>query len=551
LVDILIKDLRVVDGTGNPWYKADMAIACGKIQAIGSLGAVSAGRTINAGGLVACPGFVDIHSHSDRSLVAHNKGIASLQQGITTQIGGNCGHSLAPIRAGGDGLSKLAEEHGFGQLELEWTTFDEYLTWQERRGTGINFAPLLGHGALRRYVMGPEGEGGERRDPTAAELESMQQEVAKAMEAGAYGLSTGLEYPPGRNATTGELVALCRVVASYDGLYATHMRSEGYAPGMEWWGAVVEALEIGRRAEVRVNISHLKADQRRAWDKVDAVLRLLEDARRHGISVTADLYPWPYAAVGYMIDVLPPHLGELGLPELLRRLADPAARQAIREEIDRGIPEWTNPSASFGWGAIGVVETSDPADEGKSVEDLAEERGTDPLDVCFELLLRDQGLTRSSVGVMAEANIEKQLRHPLTMVSTDGFTVDMYPTAKLPQDPSPKLHPRTVATYPRLLERYVRQRGTLPLEQAIRKATSLPAAVTGLTGRGLLTPGMWADVVLLDPETVGETGSFSDPHHPPRGINWVLVNGQVAIDQGQPTGVLAGRVLRRGHRQAD
>ncbi len=545
MLDIKILNASIYDGSGNPWYRADIGITGDRIAAVGDLSAAEARRSIDAAGLAACPGFIDIHSHSDRSLVDQNKGLASLQQGITTQVTGNCGHSLAPVRQVPESLADVGREHGLGDLKMEWTTFCEYLAWQDRRGVGINMAPLVGHGTVRRYVMGSEGEGGESQAVTPAQLEDMRKAVSEAMDAGAFGMSTGLEYPPGRNARTEEIVELCKVVGRHGGFYATHMRSEGQAPGMEWLGAIAETIEISRLSGARANISHLKADQRGAWWKAEAALRMLSDARAHGIQITADLYPWGFAAVGYLTDVLPPALTEGGTPSLLAKLRDPAQREAIKAQIEEGIPEWTNPATSFGWGAIGIVETSNPARVGRSVEDVARESGRDPFDVCFDLLIEDNGLTRSSVGVMAEENIEMKLRHPLTMVSTDGLTVDRYPEPRKPGDPPPKLHPRTFCTYPRVLGHYVRVRGVLTVEEAVRKCTSLPAATAGIRERGLLVPGYYADVVLFDPRTVAEGGTFADPHHPPHGLPYVLVNGRVAVDGGNPTGVLAGRVLRR------
>jgi N-acyl-D-aspartate/D-glutamate deacylase len=557
-LDIKVQGGRVYDGTGNPWFGADIGIRGDRIVAVADLRNVPARRTIEASGRVVCPGFIDLHSHSDLTLFRHRFGLGSLLQGITTQVTGNCGHSLAPVRDGKALLGRLlgnqAPSPWSGPTakapEREpgvepWTTFAGYLEAQERLGLGINMAPLVGHGTVRRYVLGPEGEGGERTDLGDAELRDMGREVRLAMEAGAFGLSSGLEYPPGRNAKTAELVELCRIVASCDGLYATHMRSEGQAPRMEWLGAIVEAIDTGRLSGVRTNIAHLKADQRDAWGKTAAALRLLDDARRSGVEITADVYPYPFAAVGYLYGVLPPALADEGLVVLLQRLSDPATRQAIRQQLQRGVPDWTNPALSFGWGSIGIVETTCPDDVGKSIEDLARERQSDPLDVCFDLLLADNGLTRSSVGVMSEENIRMKLQHPLTMVSTDGTTVDEFAGEIAGGDlPPEKLHPRSTGTYPRLFGRFVREMGALTLAEAIRKCTSLPATVARIQGRGLITEGAFADLVVFDPAEIAPTGTFTAPHQHPSGIAFVLVNGGLAVESGRPTRILAGRVLR-------
>jgi N-acyl-D-aspartate/D-glutamate deacylase len=547
MLDLKITRGRVYDGSGNPWFPVDIGIQGDRIAVLGDLGAAEARRTIDAAGLTVCPGFIDIHSHSDQTLLVHPLAIAGLLQGITTHVGGNCGYSPGPTEDSAAAVAEWLREAGGEDPGLRWSSFAEHLASLEKVGIGANLAMLVGHGSIRRRVMGPEGEGGERRQPTAAELQAMRREVAEAMEAGAFGLSTGLEYPPGRNAHTAELIALCRVVAAHGGLYSTHLRSEGQAPGCEWFGAVVEALETSRLAEVRVNISHLKADQRVAWWKAPGVLQLLEDARQRGTAVTADVYPYPYAATSYLYQVLPPELSRDGLPGLLTRLADPARRREVRQQLEAGIPGWTNPSISFGWGAIGIVETSHSADEGKSVEDLAVERGVDPFDVCLDLLAADGGRTRSSVGVMDEANIRLKLQHPLTMVSTDGATVDQFPSARPDGgEPPPKLHPRSISAYPRLLGRYVREERALTLAEAIRKSTSLPASVAGIPERGRILPGCFADLVVFDPDEVAETATFADPHRHPVGVRWVLVNGRVAVDGGGPTRVRAGKLLRPG-----
>lgn len=544
MLDLKITNSLVVDGSGRPSFRADIGVKDDKIVAIGDLTNAEALRVIDATGLVAAPGFIDIHSHNDFVLPAHNLGIAGLRQGITTAVTGNCGQSSAPTRNSAAQLARKRQAAVAELPDVSWSSFDEYLQMLEGCGTGINVAGLVGHGTLRNFVMGEEGQGGEKTLPTPTELEQLKEQMAEAMQAGAFGLSTGLEYPPGRNARTPELIELCKVVAEHGGIYSTHMRSEGQAPQTELFGAVVEALEIGLQSGAAVNISHLKADQRSIWWKMPVVHRLLTEARQRGQQVTVDLYPYRHAAAGYLYEVLPAPLYKEGLSALLKSLACEEMRQEVAAQLVKGMHGWTNPALTFGWGSIGIIESNCEAAVGNSVEDVAIARGVDPLTACLELLLEDRGLTRIGMAARSEENIVASLQLPFAMISTDSASTDSFP---LPNDedlPAAKLHPRDVGTYPRLFGRYVREQKVLSLEEAVRKCTSLPAQTLGIVDRGTIALGYHADLVIFDLATIAEVGTYSDPHHYPVGITHVLVNGQPAIADGVPTNQMAGKVLR-------
>jgi len=546
--DLILRDGRIVDGTGNPWYYSDIGIRNGKIVAISRRIEEKADRVIKVRGLVVAPGFIDVHSHTDRTIYWNRYGESALKQGITTMVTGMCGGSAAPIT---DEMAKRMMMR-FPERKIEWRTFREFLRMVSKNGLGINIAPFVGHNTIRTMVLGPEGEGGERTEITKRELQRMKRHVREAMRVGAFGLSTGLVYPPGRNATTEEIVELCKVVAKYNGLYFTHIRNEGDT----LLEAVAEAAEIGRRAGVPVHIAHFKAIGEPNWGKVVHALAIIEEARREGVDITCDLYPYPRSAVGSLLSrlTLP---GEAFEPErLLEELRDEekwaerrrrvVARLRAMEEADGERKKRLN-EAGVAWPyyrgmrySVIVHSKSHPEYINKTVVEVAEGRGEELVDAIRNLVLEDDGTTRVA-GHMCEEDVRTVLKHPLSMVGTDSSSID-----GLPESPYTALHPRIFGSYPRILGKYVREEHLLPLEEAIRKMTSYPAQRLRLRDRGLLRPGCWADVVVFDPKTIDETATFGDPHQYPVGIEYVLVNGVVAVEEGKLTKALAGKVLRRG-----
>jgi N-acyl-D-amino-acid deacylase len=571
MLDLVIKDGLVVDGTGNPGFRSDVGLKGKKVVCV-SRTPLQGERQINAQGLVVAPGFIDPHSHSDGTLLVHSRAETSIRQGITTAAVGNCGLSPAPLvdwywpRVEGR-LSNASGE----PVKVDWSTFGEWLERLERRGVGINVVPFVGHNTIRSCVMGvergqrpEEKEGGRRRVPTPEELEEMKWLVRQAMEEGAFGLTTGLEYPPGRNAFTEELVALCQIVAECGGVHLSHPRSMGDVVAE----ATREVIDISERAGLPGNVAHLKAMGPENWGtQVEGALVLIEEARQRDLEITCDVYPYSYSAISNLSAHL---LGPLftrmegwtqaRLEALLEGLRDEERFAEVCEEVlarsrreiednrkrmeeDREQGSVTPNVWSYGGYPFLVIvySPSFPELTGKSLAQIGGLWAMDPLQAAREILLADEGLTRVSGAPMSEEDVRRVLAHPASMMSTDGLALDRFPSplAGLP-------HPRSIGTYPRVLERYVRHEGLLTLEEAIRKMTSLPAQLLGLRDRGLVREGMCADLVLFDPHRVEEGATYADPCHHPRGLEYVLVNGKVAVEKEQPTGALAGEVLRHG-----
>jgi N-acyl-D-amino-acid deacylase len=535
--NLLIKEARIIDGAGGPWFRGDIAIEGGNIAEVGRLGDVEAERVIKAEGLIAAPGFIDPHSHADAVAPVFPEMESTVMQGITTIIAGNCGSSLAPVNPE---LRELMERQARRwlppelELRITWTTFDEYLTEMERRRLGVNMAHLVGHGSIRVAAMGYEA-----RDPTAEELEEMKRLTAEAMEAGAFGLSTGLIYPPGCYAKTEEIIELAKVAARYGGVYASHIRGEGKT----LLEALREALRIGEETGIPVQISHHKAASREMWGKSVETLRMMEEARKRGLDITFDQYPYRAGATS-LATLLPPWAHEGGMEKLLERLKEPELRERMRRDIERGLPGWENFVEELGWENIYISHVKTERNkmaEGKNLMEVKELRGDpDEFTTLYNLLLEEEGAVGMIIFAMDEEDVRRMMKHPLQMVGTDALSAS-------PKGPMShgKPHPRYYGTYPRVLGRYVRELGLLPWEEAIRKMTSAPAQRFGLWDRGLLRPGFKADIVLFDPDTIIDRATFEDPHRFPEGIKYVIVNGVVEVDRGDFTGELGGKTLRK------
>lgn len=526
---VVLRGGDVVDGSGSGPRRADVLVEGGRITAVGDVAGATDAVEIDVGGQVVAPGFIDLHTHCDFTLHRWPRADSMVRQGVTTIVVGNCGHSTFPV---GDGERRemLKAYSSFLSDDLEWT-------WQDAAGFGRalsslplapNVALLVGHGTVRVAAMGFDD-----RPPTGAELDSMRTSVDEAMRWGAFGLSSGLIYPPGTYATTDELVALAEVSAGHGGFYATHMRNEGPAV----LASVAETLQIGDRAGSPVQISHHKVLGRRNWGSTRTSLELIDEARSRGLDVTADQYPYEASATT-MTALLPTWAVEGGTERMRARLADPAERARIRTHVLEG-PADGSPARDFEPDTVLVasVPTADPGLVGRTLTQIAAVRGAEPVDVMLDLLSAHGGGVEVVIFAIGEEDIRRVMAHPAVAVASDGWT--------LHPDAGGCPHPRSYGTFARVLGHYVREEHHLALGEAVRKMTSLPAARLGLPERGRLEPGAHGDIVVFDPATVADRATFTEPHRFCTGVSHVFVNGLHVIDGGTDTGAASGRVLRR------
>ena len=533
--DMIIKNGRIIDGTGNSWFQADIGIVGNEIAAISRTGEAMAGkRVLDAANKVVSPGFIDTHSHDDAYVLIDPQCSQKVVQGVTTDVIGNCGFSLAPLsdvrcnefRA----ASALMGGNNLGDDFWSLRAFADYLEKLDAAPLGINVVPLVGHGTIRIAVLGYEN-----RAPSESELTQMKQMTDEAMQAGAFGLSSGLIYVPANYARTEEVIELARVAAKYNGIYATHMRSEGDYE-ME---AIAETIKIAREAELAAHIAHHKVAGRKNWGSSRLTLQTFADARAEGLVVTWDQYPYR-AGSTFLPAALPPHIQAQGARQFAEKLKNSVVRRQIRQEIESSEDHsWENLIGGAGFENIIVsAAPRHPDFIGKSIAAIAEMTAKDPFDVYFDLVVEEQMEATIVLFMMDDDDVERILRDPGTMIGSDG----------IPAFGSAKPHPRMTGTFPRVLGRYVREKRVITLEEAIRKMTSLPAQTFGLFKKGVLRPGMDADLVVFDPGTVIDKATFQDPLQPPEGINWVVVNGEVAVEDGKIAGAVSGKVLRRGGR---
>ena len=528
--DVLIKNGRIVDGSGRPGYVADLAINGDRIVRIGKLSNATANRVIEARGLVVAPGFIDMLGQSETYLLIDPRAMSKVMMGVTTEVTGE-GESIAPIND-----RQIREQEEFLRrfnLTIDWRTLDEYFKRLEKQRIGVNLATFVGATQVREYVIGYDD-----RPPTAAELEQMKKLVAGAMLDGALGLSSSLQYVPARFAETSELVELAKVARQYGGIYATHQRSEANTID----ASLNEVFEIALKAKIPVEIWHLKTAYKKNWGRMAHVLSRIQQARDNGMDVTADIYPY-IAGSTSLSACLPPWALEGGTEQMLNRLRDPLTRQRLKKEIAEDQMAWENIYlGSGGPGGVlvsAVVNRELESMQGKRISEIAEEQKKDPLDAVFDLLLADHGQTSAIYFMMSEADMNAAMRAPFVSFCTDsGARATDGPLA------GSKSHPRGWGSYPRILGRYVRDQKLLSLDAAIHKMTGAPAARVGIRDRGLLKTGLFADITIFDPDRVMDRATFEMPNQYPEGIQYVLVNGQIAVDAGQRTPVLSGRVVR-------
>ncbi len=523
--DLLVAGGRVIDGTGRPAFEADVAVKAGRIAAVAPGLRGRARRVIGARGFTVAPGFIDVHSHSDYALAVDGRGASKVLQGVTTEVIGNCGFSAAPA-----GPARLDMLYGADACREDWPSIDAYATRLRQAGIGPNVAMLLGHSTLRSRVMGLE-----QRPPTPAEWDRMVGLLDDALADGVFGLSTGLIYAPGSYAAASELAGLASVVGRRGGFYATHLRDEAHGVV----AAVDEALALGERADVAVQLSHHKAKGDANWGKVEVTLGRIDAARARGLDVTLDVYP--YTATSTLLRaVLPAWAHEGGDAALRRRLESPVDRRRLVEALADSV-HGLDANGKGPWARIVIsLCRGNSIVEGRSIEELADAGQVPPAEVVLDVL-RDGGVdTGMVVFCLSDADVETVLRHPQTMVGSDGEALPLDRPESIGRP-----HPRSFGTFPRVLGEYVRERGVLALEDAVRKMTSLPASRLGLHDRGVVAEGAWADLALFDRESVMDAATYDDPAAAPEGVAHVLVNGVPVVEAGRLLDARPGRVLRR------
>jgi N-acyl-D-amino-acid deacylase len=528
--DFLIRQARIVNGSGAPSFVADVAIGGDTITQVGTIAAPQARAVIDGTGLTLAPGFIDLHTHSDYTLLVNPLAESKVHQGVTTEVIGNCGTSPAPLGDEAYSIIRARMQQQY-QLDVGWHTLAGYLQRLATSGIAVNVIPLVGHGTIRSAVMGYA-----ERPPTGTELSRMRELVAEAMTDGAFGLSTGLVYAPGCYADTDEIVELAKVVGEAGGMYFSHIRGESDSV-LE---AAQEAITVGHRAGIPVQISHLKTAGRDNWEKTPALLELLDAASARGLDVTGDMYPYTAGATS-LGALLPPWVHEGGLAKLLPRLRDEQVRARIRHDIEQGLGDWWNPARAAGWSGVQISRAPQHRSyQGMRLSDIATSRRQDPLAAALDILLAEEGNVGVVLFMMGDVQVQTILQHPRVMIGSDAGAAAPY--GVLGQSHP---HPRAYGTFPRILGTYVRERGVISLEEAIFRMTGLTAWRLGLSDRGLVRPGYKADLVMFDAQQIADLATYDEPHVYPTGIRWVLVNGQVILRDGERLPVLPGRVLRR------
>ncbi len=523
--DLLIKDATIYDGTGGPGFPGHLTVRGKRIVAVSEKVSKKAKRIINGSGLAVCPGFIDIHGHSDYHILINPQAESKVRQGVTTEIGGNCGSSAAPIWGEAAEERRESSRKAFG-LDPQWKTLREYYQELTKKGISINFGSLIGQGNLRSSVMG-----GKDGRPTEDELKQMIQGAAAGMKEGAFGISAGLIYPPGCFARLPELITLGKTVRKYGGIFAFHLRSEG----KEVIEALQEALKVGREANIPIQISHLKLSERENWNKIDTVLQLIEEAQREGIRVNCDCYPY-LASHTVLTSILPQWALQGGREKMLSRLRNPGEREKVKEDISREYPDdyWDNVAI------FQVLLEENKKYEGQKLSQAARSEGKEILDFTLDLLYQEEGRVTATYFTMCEENLKRIITKSYCMVGSDAALRANY--GALSQG---RPHPRAYGTFPRILSKYVREERLLERSRAIRKMTLDPCRKLRIKERGVLKKGNFADIVIFDPQKIEDRASYADPHRYPQGIKYVIVNGKITVEEDEHTGVRRGKILTR------
>ena len=526
--DVIIRGGTVYDGTGRAPVRADVGIKGDRIAAVGNLSRATAPSIVDAKGLAVAPGFINMLAHSETSLIVDPRSLSEIKQGVTTQIFGES--SMGPLND--EMKRRLREQQGDVKYDIEWTTLAEYLKYLENRGISQNVASFIGAATIREYVIGLED-----KPPTPAQLDQMRELVRREMEAGALGITTALIYPPAFFAKTDELIELCKVAAKYQGKYTTHMRSEGN----QLIEAVEETIRISREAGLPAEIYHLKASGTANWPKMDQVIRMIEKARREGVKITADMYTYPAGGTGLDAS-MPPWVFDGGRDAAYKRLQDPAIRKKIADEVRTPTDKWENLYLLAG-SPDRILLASFRSEKlkpltGKTLAEAARLRGEDPVEAIMNLVLEDRSRVGTIYFLMSEDNIKKQIRQPWVSFGSDAASIA--PEGNFLKSAA---HPRAYGNFARLLGHYVRDEKVISLAEAVRRLSGLPATNLGLDHRGFLKPGMFADVVVFDPQTIADKATFENPHQLAVGVRDVFVNGVQVLKDGEHTGAKPGKAL--------
>ena len=529
--DLLIKGGQIVDGSGNPWFRGDVAVKDGRIAAVGRALPGTTRRTIDAKDLVVAPGFIDMHSHSDYLLLEDGLAQSKIRQGVTTEVLGE-GRSVGPCKG-----KLLPHQAVVAGKAVRWDALAGYFDVLEKAKVSVNVASYVGLDNIWESVMGKSYV-----RPTAEQFGEMKALVEEAMKEGAFGLSSLMAMPPGSLAHTDDVVELCRVVAKYDGIYSSHIRNEG----LDVFASIKEAIAIGERGGVPVDVIHLKIADRKLWGQMDKVVELIEKARARGVNVQANVYPYTRGN-NTLASIIPPWAHEGGTARMIERLKDPKARERMKKDVKEGIPGWYNHFTAVGGDWSKMLISGKGKYEGLTMDRVIEmrARGKKPapedLDVLFDILIEEGGSVSTVYAHHTEKDMQRAMAQPWCSIGSDGSAYAIEGPLRRGNP-----HPRNFGTFPRVLGRYVRELKVLRLEDAIRKMTSLNAAKLGLLDRGLLRAGQFADVTLFDADRVIDHSTYEKPFQYSEGIEYVIVNGVVVLDRGKHTGAKPGKALRRG-----
>ena len=528
--DLVLRNGQIIDGSGNPWFKGDVAIRGDRIVAIGRVAKISAKREIDATGLAMAPGFIDMHSHSDSVLLEDGNANSKIHQGVTTEVLGE-GSSAAPL----EGQLSPRQVTVGGKVE-QWATLAEYFDLLDRSGIATNVASYVGLNNAWQSVMGNSFD-----RPTDAQVQEMRGLVDRAMQDGAFGLSSQVMMPPGSLATTDDIVEIAKAAVPYQGIYSTHIRNEGTGV----FESVKEAIEIGERAGLAVDVIHLKIADQQFWGRMDEVIALIDAARKRGVNVQANVYPYTRGN-NNLVSIIPPWAHEGGRAKLLERLRDPKQRTRLKHDIVNGVDGWYNHYTAVGGDWSRMLVSGNNRFKGLTMDRVMSLRTQDKvepdlLEELFDFLIEEQGSVSTVYAHHTEADMNLAMSQPWCSIGSDGSAYSIEGPLRRGNP-----HPRNFGTFPRVLGLYSRERKLIGLEEAVRKMTSMNAAKIGLHKRGLLAPGFFADVTVFDPKTVKDNATYTDPFQYNEGIHYVVVNGRLALDAGRHTGARPGRSLRRG-----